>query len=160
MSCLGFKVNVPGNVTSHAEFNFYSDPEAARLVLSSGVPLTLVDLGACRQVAIEREEAERLKASKPLGKLVAQLLNNWFRRDPIRKQFAFYDPLALAAALDPEIVTTRSVTMRVEAADPERLGASLVTGGAGAVAVAQRVDVLRFFALFESLLGLERAAGR
>ncbi|WP_273876961.1 nucleoside hydrolase, partial [Serratia marcescens] len=32
----------PGNITPLAEFNFYADAEAAHLVLTAGLPLTLV----------------------------------------------------------------------------------------------------------------------
>ena len=63
---MGGAVNTPGNVKPNAEFNFYSDPEAADVVLSSGVPLTLVDLAVCRQVGIDRQGVERLATSRLL----------------------------------------------------------------------------------------------
>ena len=150
---MGGAVDVPGNVTTHAEFNIWSDPYAADLVLSRVSPVTLVDLGACRQVAINREDVERVNTTHRLGRLASQILANWFSRDPCRERFEFYDPLTVAAALDPEVMTTRHTGLRVEWKDEELLGATVSESGNPPVAVSGQVDSGRFFKLLEELLG-------
>ena len=155
---MGGAVEVPGNVTGHAEFNFYSDSEAAKMVLSSGVPLTLIDLAASRQVAIDRQTTRELKPRNNLGALAAQLLNNWFRRDSGRHRFFFHDPLAMAVALDLDIVNTQNVQVAVETADPVRLGESKITSRPGPVAVVRQVDQDGFFRLFDDLMSPDQGA--
>ena len=150
---MGGAVDTPGNSTPAAEFNFYSDPLAAAEVLNCGAPLTLVDLAACRQVAISRDDAANLRPRHRLGQLAAQLLQNWFRRDAQRQRFEFYDPLAMAALLDPAVLTTRPATVTVGTAAGPQLGESRAMGNTGPVAVADRVDTARFFALLRETLG-------
>ena len=153
---MGGAVDAPGNSTPYAEFNFYSDPAAAQEVLTSGVPLTLVDLAACRQVAIGREAAANLRApGNRLGQLAAQLAQNWFRRETRRERFEFYDPLALAAAIAPEVLTTRRAAVSVATAAGPEWAASRVTAADGPVAVVERVDAAKFFALLGETLGWE-----
>lgn len=150
---MGGAVDVPGNVTGHAEFNFFSDPEAARMILSSGIPLTLVDLAATRQVGIDREAAEELQAQNRLAALAVQMLNNWFRRDAGRHRFFFHDPLAMAVAIDSDVAVTENLRVAVETFDPVRLGESKAGGRPGPVELARQVDRDRFFRLFEEFLG-------
>jgi inosine-uridine nucleoside N-ribohydrolase len=82
-------------------------------------------------------------------------LHNWFEHDQIRERFEFYDPLTLAAAIDPSMLQTRQVALSVETADADRLGESRVLAEGGPVTVVEGVDRQRFFDSLTGLLGLE-----
>lgn len=111
---MGGAVGTPGNVTPHAEFNFYSDPTAARMVIESGIPLSLIDMAPCRQVFLTRHDVAAAHPSAAEGILAAQLLGGWFRLDDTRERFYMYDPLTLVAAVCPEAIKFHSVTMTVD----------------------------------------------
>jgi inosine-uridine nucleoside N-ribohydrolase len=72
---LGGTWKEPGNVTATAEFHFFCDPLAARQVLRSSVPITLVPLDAARQVVLSPTDLLDLpnpesRASKFLSQIV------------------------------------------------------------------------------------------
>ena len=114
---MGGAVHTEGNATPHAEFNFYSDPTAARIIMESGLPITLIDLAACRQVSISREQARQVRSDSRLGTLAAELLHGWFVRDPARQEFHLYDPLAALAVIHPHIFELDGMTMTVVDSD-------------------------------------------
>lgn len=155
---MGGAVGGGGNVSPYAEFNFHSDPVAANLVVSSGVPLTLVDLHAGRRAFLTREAVQGARARSSIGRLALQLLNNWFRDGADRQRFEFYDPLAIAVALQPELVSSRSMALEVETLDPLRKGQVRVVSGAGPVSVVDQVDERSFFALLGDLFSLSQSS--
>ncbi|MRH43765.1 nucleoside hydrolase [Aquibacillus halophilus] len=53
---MGGTNNHLGNITPAAEYNFYVDPEAARIVLNSGIPITMVGWEMCTKYSIMTEE--------------------------------------------------------------------------------------------------------
>jgi hypothetical protein len=53
-----------GNITPAAEFNFYVDPEAARIVFDSGVSLTMVGLDVTNKVIIPARAGPRPRPRK------------------------------------------------------------------------------------------------
>ncbi len=104
-------------------------------------------------MVISRGQAEDLTASDPVGSLALRVLQGWFRGDASRERFEFYDPLAVALALDPGIATMRRIGLDVVTEPGERWGESVVLDGPGTVSLAAEVDETRFFALLEQLLG-------
>ncbi len=150
---MGGAVETRGNVTPKAEFNIHSDPVAASQVLSLGIPITLADLAACRQVSIAREQAEGLASDTQPGSLALRILRGWFARDSRRQRFEFYDPLAVALALEPGMASTRPVSLSVGTEPGEGWGETTIAGEPGPVSIADRVDEARFRALTTDLLG-------
>ncbi len=99
-----------GNVTPVAEYNIWVDPEAARTVFTSGLPITMVGCDASRRDA-SFGDAD-VAAWRALGTARAALaidatagLRRFVRSRRNTDVFDLPDPLALAVALDETLVT-------------------------------------------------------
>jgi inosine-uridine nucleoside N-ribohydrolase len=60
--CVGGAWHEPGNASAVAEFHFYCDPTAARQVIQSGVPLTLIPLDVTRKLVFSPTDLLELPA--------------------------------------------------------------------------------------------------
>ena len=66
-----------GNATAVAEFNVWHDPEAAAIVLDSGVPTYMYGLDVFNRVAVDHDTAVALEhGDDRLGRVVGALLGN------------------------------------------------------------------------------------
>ena len=134
---MGGAVEVPGNITPHAEFNTYCDPHAANVVFDSGVPVTLIGLDVCREVFFTRDRHWDTPES-PGERLAAQLVQGWFDLHPDRDHFDLCDPLAIAAVLDPSPIEYRQATVHA-IEDGDQKGKTIANYGPGHIKVALRV---------------------
>ena len=151
---MGGAVEVPGNVTAHAEFNIYNDARAANVVLSSGVPTTLVGLDVCDKVYLEDGDLGSLGSSRP-EMLADRMLGNWFAARPPGSRYSLCDPLAVVAAVHPKLFIFRAATVAVEEDDADLTGQTRATFGSGHVQVAAGVDLAAALAAFRSMLASE-----
>ena len=107
-----------GNITPAAEFNVYVDPEAARIVFQSGIPITMVGLDVTRKTALTDQHVATLDAHRnPVSQAAALIGRNSLahhRAQGLPSGPNMHDSVALAAFLDPAIVTTESFYVDVE----------------------------------------------
>jgi inosine-uridine nucleoside N-ribohydrolase len=106
---MGGNVQVPGNVTASAEFNFWFDPEAARIVLRSRIPQKIMfGLDICNTAVIHKAEFDQIVAvHTPVTDLFREDLGNrypGFLKHPEAIGY-MWDSLAAAYLLDPGFVT-------------------------------------------------------
>jgi pyrimidine-specific ribonucleoside hydrolase len=114
-----------GNATAVAEFNIWHDPEAAAVVLSSGVPLTMYGLDVFYDVTIDGATADALAASDdPGASLAGRLLAHQVRR--LGGAGTIGDAGAVAAVIAPDLITTELHPVRVELAGTFTRGQTVV----------------------------------
>jgi inosine-uridine nucleoside N-ribohydrolase len=103
-----------GNQTPNAEFNFWVDPEAARVVLRSGIPIQLSPLNVSRKTNLTKVWYDRLiTVETPLTGLLRHILGPVFAKDPAQR-VSMFDEVAVASLIDPTLVKTREMYVDVD----------------------------------------------
>jgi inosine/uridine nucleosidase len=119
-----------GNAQPLAEFNALVDPEAAEIVFTSGVPLTMVGLNLTHQALATGDVIERLRA---MGSAASEAAIGWlgFFAETYRALYGFegppvHDPCALAMVIDPSVVRYVDAFVAIETEGRWTRGATVV----------------------------------
>ena len=111
---MGGAVKTGGNLRVHgftdhhhntrAEWNYYIDPVAAKIVFDSGVPITLVPLDATNKVPLTRGFIDRMNRSsqQPLEAFTHRIFENVVK-STTNGEYFHWDPLTAAVAANPDL---------------------------------------------------------
>jgi len=159
---MGGNVNVAGNASPEAEFNFWFDPEAAHIVLRSRIPQKVMfGLDVCNTAPIHKAEFDQVaNAHTPISDLFREDLGNRypaFLKKPDAIAY-LWDSLAAAFLLDPGFVThSESRYLDVRTAWNKFYGATepldrRTAPEATPVTLVTTIDFARVWALFKDRL--------
>jgi inosine-uridine nucleoside N-ribohydrolase len=133
-------------MTPNAEFNIWVDPEAARIVFRSGVPITLTPLNVTRKTHFSKQYYDAIvKVDTPLTALIKEQMGPLYARDPNRGGQMF-DQLTIGSLIDPSLVKTVELFVDVDDNPGPNYGVTvggpkIWEGAEGAKPVAVQVDV-------------------
>ncbi|MCP3426159.1 nucleoside hydrolase [Rothia sp. AR01] len=112
-----------------ADTNFGVDPEAARAVLRSGAPVTLLPLDVTTTTLLTHPDLDRIeRIGTPLARHLAATTRPWIDYSMQVRRLPgswLHDALAVAALTDPGLLSFREYALDVELAPGPSRGATL-----------------------------------
>ena len=151
-----------GNITPTAEFNIYVDPEAADIVLKSGVDLVVMPLDVTHKALTNKA---RVAAFRALGTEAGRMVAEWtdfFERFDMQKYGSegapLHDPCVIAYLIDPGLFTGRRINVEIETSSALTLGMTVadwwgVTNRAANALFIGDLDADRFYTLLTDRIG-------
>ena len=100
-----------GNRTASTEFNFFGDPEAAKIVVTCGAKVTIIGLNATHSAKFSYADADRFtalgtKAGIFTGKLIRHRIDfEYLQGQGTEEGTAVHDALTICSLIDPSILT-------------------------------------------------------
>ena len=159
---MGGALYVPGNITPFAEYNIYADPHAAKIVLSSGLPIVLVPLDVTRSVIWNQDAvfASAQAIREPLGRFILDItgeIMEYSQRKKGIRGVTLHDPLAVGIGINPSLGDISSIHVDVQTDKIEAEGKTtphlspVKEGfkGQSNIRTVMNVDGQRFFTFFE-----------
>lgn len=141
------------NITPSAEFNIYVDPEAAKIVFDSGVPIVMIGLDVTNKARLSFEDIEKIeRMNGKISKVVAPLLK--FFANANKEFFGFdgapiHDALTIAYLIDETILKLKNYFVDIETFGELTRGRTVVDvynvlGKNKNALVAVEVDIFKF----------------
>lgn len=114
-----------GNKGVLSEFNIATDPEAAKIVFGSGVPITMAGLDVGWKALVFPEDSAKLKGMNKTGSMVYALFQK-YRGGSMKTGLKMYDSCAIAYLLCPEMYRIVDTFVDVELNGSMTAGCTLV----------------------------------
>ena len=116
---MGGALTIPGNVSPVAEANISQDPEAVDYMFHCDARTTMIGLDVTHQTVLTRDTAAiwgelGTKAGDFLKAMTDYYIDFYLAHQPEIHGCGLHDPLAVAAAIDPDLVDTFGVNMQAD----------------------------------------------
>ena len=116
---MGGALTVPGNVTAWSEANINQDPEATDVLFRKLRNVTMIGLDVTLQTLLTtKETAKWAELGTTGGKFLADITNYYIdaykTTSPHLGGCGLHDPLAVAVAIQPGLVDTLGINMKVD----------------------------------------------
>ncbi|MEO8882411.1 MAG: nucleoside hydrolase [Devosia sp.] len=115
-----------GNITPTAEFNIYVDPEAADVVMKSGVDIVMLPLDVTHQMLATRERIAAIKANGNASSLAVTAMLEFSERFDLGKYgwpgAPLHDPCVIAYLLKPDLFEGRHINVSIETSSELTMG--------------------------------------
>ncbi len=138
----------PGNISPSAEFNFWVDPEAVRVVLRSGMPLEFVGWDvSITSAVVTAERQEQIRALGKLGNFAIDIqatLQGYAWEETRLAGPDFPDPIAMAHAIDPNPATMEHLGVDI-AIGSEPMRGTMIVDHYGFAQVPKNVNVVTHY---------------
>ena len=102
-----------GNRGVMSEFNIATDPEAAQIVFSSGVPVVMAGLDVGWKALVYPHDSVLIKDMGKTGEMIYSLLQK-YRGRGLQNGLRMYDSTAIAYLLQPEMYEVKETYVEVE----------------------------------------------
>lgn len=114
-----------GNAGVMSEFNIFADPEAAKIVFQSELPIVMVGLDVGLKALVYPEDSAQLKDMNKTGNMIYQLFQK-YRGGSMKTGLKMYDSTAIAYLLQPEMFQVVDTFLDVELHGTMTTGCTIV----------------------------------
>ncbi|WP_108484049.1 nucleoside hydrolase [Oceaniglobus ichthyenteri] len=115
-----------GNITPTAEFNIYVDPDAAKIVFQSGVPLVVMPLDVTHKALVTPARTAAFRdIATPVGDAVAEMTDFFERFDKEKygsEGAPLHDPCVTAYLIQPDLFRGRHINVEIETTSELTMG--------------------------------------
>ena len=112
---MGGALTVRGNVNHFAEANIFKDPEAAKIVVESGLDVTMIGLDVTERTRLYRTNAEKWKdRGSEIGETLGSMLDYYIDNTLGMDETYVHDPSAVIVSLHPEYYSFLPLPLTVE----------------------------------------------
>jgi inosine-uridine nucleoside N-ribohydrolase len=118
-----------GNITPCAEFNIWSDPEAARIVFDSKLPIVMSGLNVTHSTGLYMEDVLNLmKSEGKITKMCGKILNFYFKGDNVKEGTftPIHDTSAIMYLIHPQLYKFRHMNVIVDCSEGLNRGNTVV----------------------------------